>query len=156
MDTRSLPTMRTGMLIRKPAQAVFEAFAYPDVTRHFWFSAGSGRLEAGRTLEWRWDMYGIAAEVTVKALEPPHRIVIEWGDGNATTQVEWRFDARGDDATFVEISETGFDPDAGDVLAQIAGSAEGFALALAGSKAWLEHGIELQLVRDRHPDGLGG
>jgi hypothetical protein len=33
-------------------------------------------------------------------------------------------------------------------------SAGGFALVLAGAKVWREHGIELNLVRDRHPDGL--
>jgi hypothetical protein len=27
---------------------------------------------------------------------------------------------------------------------------DGFAYVLAGMKAWLEHGIELNLVRDRH------
>jgi hypothetical protein len=31
---------------------------------------------------------------------------------------------------------------------------QGFTFVLAGLKAWLEHGVELQLVRDRHPDGL--
>ena len=31
---------------------------------------------------------------------------------------------------------------------------EGFALVLAGLKALLEHNIRLNLVRDRHPDGL--
>lgn len=31
---------------------------------------------------------------------------------------------------------------------------EGFAFVLAGAKAWLEHGVELNLVRDRFPKGL--
>jgi hypothetical protein len=30
-------------------------------------------------------------------------------------------------------------------------NASGFSFMLAGAKACLEHGIELQLVRDRHP-----
>ena len=30
-------------------------------------------------------------------------------------------------------------------------STEGFSLVLAGLKALLEHGVELNLVRDRHP-----
>jgi hypothetical protein len=34
-------------------------------------------------------------------------------------------------------------------------SAGGFSLVIAGLKAWLEHGIQLNLVTDRHPDGLG-
>lgn len=39
---------RAGMLIRRPAGAVFEAFADPAVTARFWFSKGSGRLEPAR------------------------------------------------------------------------------------------------------------
>ncbi|SJM33105.1 Activator of HSP90 ATPase (fragment) [Mesorhizobium delmotii] len=31
---------------------------------------------------------------------------------------------------------------------------EGFASMLAGAKAWLELGIELNLAADRFPDGL--
>jgi catechol 2,3-dioxygenase-like lactoylglutathione lyase family enzyme len=38
------------MLIRKPAAEVFEAFVDPDVTTHFWFTKGSGRLEVRRRL----------------------------------------------------------------------------------------------------------
>ena len=31
-------------------------------------------------------------------------------------------------------------------------STESFSLVLAGLKAWLEHGIQLKLISDRHPD----
>jgi hypothetical protein len=34
------------------------------------------------------------------------------------------------------------------------GSTEGFSFVLAGAKALLEHSIQLNLVRDRFPDGL--
>ncbi len=45
----------------------------------------------------------------------------------------------------------------GDTDAQVGraiDSAGGFALVLADAKAWLEHGIELNIVRDAHPDML--
>jgi uncharacterized protein YndB with AHSA1/START domain len=57
MDTLQLthaPLMETGMLIRKPAAEVFEAFVNPDITTRFWFTKGSGRLEAGRQVQWDW------------------------------------------------------------------------------------------------------
>ncbi len=37
---------------------------------------------------------------------------------------------------------------------QVADSTQGFSLTLAGAKAWLEHGIQLNLVADRHPKGI--
>jgi hypothetical protein len=33
-------------------------------------------------------------------------------------------------------------------------SLQGFSLTLAGCKALLEHGVELNIVRDVHPDAL--
>jgi hypothetical protein len=41
-----------------------------------------------------------------------------------------------------------------DVLSQVRNSTDGFALVLAGLKALLEHDVRLNLVHDRHPDGL--
>ena len=32
----------------------------------------------------------------------------------------------------------------------------GYTMVLAGCKAWLEHGIELDLIRDQFPDGCPG
>jgi uncharacterized protein YndB with AHSA1/START domain len=39
---------------------VFEAFVNPDITTTFWFTRSSGRLEAGKQVEWDWEMYGIS------------------------------------------------------------------------------------------------
>ena len=72
------PVVRTGMLIRRPVEEVFEAFADPAVTTRFWFTRGSGRLEAGKQVQWDWEMYGISVPVDVRAVEPGRRIRIEW------------------------------------------------------------------------------
>jgi uncharacterized protein YndB with AHSA1/START domain len=44
------------MLIRKPVAEVFEAFVNPDITMKFWFTKSSGRLEAGKQVQWEWEM----------------------------------------------------------------------------------------------------
>jgi hypothetical protein len=36
----------------------------------------------------------------------------------------------------------------------VADSTQGFTLLLAGLKAWLEHGIQLNLTPDRYPKGI--
>lgn len=52
------PVVKVEMLIRKPVHEVFEAFINPGITSKFWFTKGSGRLEAGTRVQWEWAMYG--------------------------------------------------------------------------------------------------
>jgi uncharacterized protein YndB with AHSA1/START domain len=149
-----VPSMKTGMLIRKPVADVFEAFVNPDITTKFWFTKGSGRLEAGEKVQWDWEMYGISVPVTAKAIEPNRRIVIEWPGYRGPTTVEWIFAPQPDGTTFVTIAESGFIGDGDALVKQVADSTQGFSLVLAGLKALLEHGIRLNLVADRYPKGI--
>jgi uncharacterized protein YndB with AHSA1/START domain len=144
------PIASAGMLIRRSVAMVFEAFVDPAVTRRFWFSRGSGRLEPGASVRWDWEMYGAGSDVRVKAIEPGTRILIEWDD--PPTEVEWRFEARGPDRTWVTVENRGFHGDDDARVAAALDSTGGFALVLAGAKIWLEHGIEPGFVLDRHPD----
>jgi uncharacterized protein YndB with AHSA1/START domain len=98
-------------------------------------------------------MYNASAPVTVKAVEPNKRILIEWPGYSGQTTVEWIFAARPDHTTFVSITESGFRGD--DIVTQVLGSTEAFTLVLAGLKALLEHNVLLNLVADRFPDGIG-
>ena len=148
------PVARAEMLIRKPVAEVFEAFANPGITSRFWFSRGSGRLEPGAQVRWTWEMYGFTVGVDVKAVEPGRRILVEWSGYGYPTLIEWTFRARPDGTTFVSVSNSGFKGKAGEVAKVAVDATEGFAFVLAGAKAWLEHGIELNLVPDRFPDGL--
>jgi len=147
------PVAKTGMLIRKPPMAVFEAFVDPAVTTQFWFTKSSGRLEPGREVRWDWEMYGVSANVRVESIEPGRRLVIEWPRGAIHTEVVWTFADRGDGTTFVEIAERGFSGDSDARVRAALDSAEGFALVLCGLKAWLEHGLRLNAVGDRFPPG---
>ncbi|HEV8336135.1 MAG TPA: SRPBCC family protein [Candidatus Polarisedimenticolia bacterium] len=150
------PVSRTGMLIRQPVARVFDAFVNPDVTAKFWFTKSTGRLEAGRQVQWDWEMYGISVPVTVKAVEPNRRIVIEWPAAGGPATVEWTFTSRPDGTTFVGITESGFKGDGDELVKQATGSTQGFSLVLAGLKALLEHDVRLNLVADRYPEGIEG
>jgi uncharacterized protein YndB with AHSA1/START domain len=148
------PMTETGMLIRKPVADVFEAFVNPDITTKFWFTRSSGRLEAGKQVQWDWEMYGISIPVTVKTIEPNRRIVVEWPGYKTRTVVEWTFAPQEDGTTFVRITETGFTGDGDELVKQVTGSTQGFTLVLAGLKALLEYDIRLNLVADRYPKGI--
>ena len=147
------PLATAGMLIRRPAAEVFEAFADPGITAHFWFSRGSGRLAPGARVRWEWEMYGAGTDVLVKAIEPGRRILIDW-DLEAPTEVEWRFEPRGEDRTWATAENRGFHGTDEEKVARALDSAGGFALVLAGAKIWLEQGIAPGFVLDRHPDAV--
>ena len=149
-----VPVARTGMLIRRPVAEVFEAFVDPDITTKFWFTRGSGRLEAGKRIQWDWEMYGISIPVNVKAVEPNRRIVIEWPGYGSPTTVEWAFRPLEDGTTFVSITNAGFTGDGDALVKQATDSVQGFSLVLAGLKALLEHDVRLNLVADRFPKGI--
>jgi uncharacterized protein YndB with AHSA1/START domain len=149
-----VPAASTGMLIRKPVGEVFEAFINPDITTKFWFTKGSGRLEAGKQVQWDWEMYNISVPVTVKAVEQNKRIVIEWPGYGGHTSVEWKFAPQQDGTTFVTVAESGFTGNGDELVKKTADSTQGFSLMLAGLKAYLEHNIQLNLVADRFPAGI--
>jgi uncharacterized protein YndB with AHSA1/START domain len=145
-----------GMLIRRPVAEVFESVVDPRITTKFWFTRSTGKLEAGRRVRWEWEMYDQTADVDVDEVAENERIVMRWPayEGDGQTTVEWRFTPQPGDATFVEVTNTGFDGDEEAVARQAVAATGGFTLVLAGMKAWLEHSIQLQLVRDRFPEGV--
>ena len=146
------PAVQAQMLVRRPRDEVFNAFIDPCITTRFWFTRSSGRLAPGAKVTWEWEMYGVSADVQVKAIEPPARILIEWDEPSTT--VEWQFTSLGAEATLVQITNTGFQGTEEEIVGMALDSMGGFSLVLAALKAWLEHGIALDLVADRNPEAL--
>lgn len=145
------PVAYAELLIRKPANEVFEAFVDPHITTKFWFSHSSGRLCEAQRVTWEWRMFGLKSDVKVLELEQDKRLVIEWGEPGEATTVEWTFEDR-DGATRVVVNHRGFTGDRAAQWASAIDATEGFTLVLVGAKAWLEHGLQLNLVVDRHPE----
>ncbi|HMB92849.1 MAG TPA: SRPBCC family protein [Rhodothermales bacterium] len=152
MELQDIPVASIAMLIRKPVSEVFEAFVNPAFTSKFWFTKGSDRLQVGKQIRWDWEMYNHSVLVSIKAIEENKRILIEWG-AYGTTTVEWVFTPRADHTTLVSVTNSGFSGDGDEVVKQALDSTGGFALVLAGAKAFLEHNINLNLIADRFPDG---
>jgi uncharacterized protein YndB with AHSA1/START domain len=149
-----IPSVKVGMLIRRPPGDVFEAIVDPAITTKFWFTKSTGKLAPGADLQWDWEMYGASARVSVKEVEKNSRVVIDWSDDENTTTVDFRFIPREDDATYVEVTETGLSGDGDEIVSRVAGSTGGFTIALCALKALLEHDIRLTVVLDRYPEGL--
>lgn len=145
---------KAEMLIRKPIAEVFEAFVDPEITKRFWFTKSTGRLEAGKHLTWTWEMYNHSVQVEVKAIEVNKRILIDWGNYDSMTAVEWLFAPYENDTTYVTIINSGFQGEGDKVVSDALDSKGGFTWVLAGLKALLAHNIELNAIADAFPEGL--
>lgn len=149
-----VPIAKAEMLIRKPPAEVYEGFVNPEITRKFWFTKSTGRLEAGKHIVWTWEMYDHSIDVDVKELELNRRILIEWGNYGSMSAVEWIFSPYENDWTYVTITNSGFQGDGDKVVNDALDSKGGFTWVLAGLKALLEHNVELNAIADAFPQGL--
>lgn len=144
------PIIEVQMLIRRPAAEVFNAFIDPAVTTNFWFSKADGKLEKGKTVNWTWEMFGFSTPVLVKDIIENRLIVIDWLPD--PLHVEFHFEPRGHDATYLRIHSWGYHQTGDELIKTIIDNTGGFTTVVDGAKAWLEHGIRLGLVEDKFPD----
>jgi uncharacterized protein YndB with AHSA1/START domain len=146
---KNLPTVEAQMMIRKPAAEVFQAFIDPLITTHFWFTKSSGRLEVGKTVKWEWEMYGFSTDVFVKEILPGNKISVDWG--SPATSIDFEFTSLTDNTTYAVIKNYGYSQTGDELIETIKDNTGGFTTVLDGLKAWLEHGINLNLIADKFP-----
>jgi uncharacterized protein YndB with AHSA1/START domain len=149
MSNKNSKCAEAQMLIRKPVEEVFEAFMDPAITRNFWFTKGSGKLELNKKVTWEWEMYNVSTTVVPQEILENEKISFEWSQ--PPTMVEFRFQKLNDGSTYVTVTECGFNKSGDELLAAIKGSTGGFTTVLDGLKAFLEHGMKLNLIADKFP-----
>ena len=143
------PIVEAQMLIRKPVSAVFQAFIDPAITTKFWFTKSSGPLETGKTVTWEWEMYGASTDVLTKQIIPNKLISTEWGD--PPTTVDYEFTSLPNETTYVVIKNYGFTETGEELIRAVMDNTGGFTTVLDGLKAYLEHGLQLNLIADKFP-----
>ena len=148
-NNKKTPKVTAQMLIRKPVAQVFEAFIDPEITKNFWFTKGSGKLEAGKKITWEWEMYNASSTVFVREIIPGEKISVDWDQYK--TIVDFEFKAIGEDGTYVTITQYGFPTTGNELLGEINDAAGGFTTVVDGLKAYMEHGINLNLIADKFP-----
>jgi uncharacterized protein YndB with AHSA1/START domain len=149
MDENQQPMVECQMMVRRPITELFQAFIDPKITTKFWFTKSSGKLEENKTITWEWEMYNVSTTVSVKDIVENERISTKWG--TPATSVDYEFTALTDDTTYVVIKNYGFDQTGNELIKAINDNTGGFTTVLDGLKAYLEFGIELNLVGDKFP-----
>lgn len=144
-------TARARIRVRAPAADVYRAFVDAARMRQFWFHRQDGQLVEGESSTWLLgDAPGAYAfEVIVRKLVEPVEIQIEWqGTDGRFTQVTWSIEATDDGDTVLSIEESGFAGEADAIVGQVVDSTGGFNQVVVAAKAYLEHGIAVNVVTD--------
>lgn len=149
MEQEGKAIVEVQMKIRKPVPEVFNALIDPAITTKFWFTRSSGKLEVGKTVIWEWEMYGVSTPVLTKKIIPDKLISTEWGD--PATTVDYEFQSLSDGSAYLVIKNYGFTAEGDELVALIKDSTGGFTTVIDGLKAYLEHGIQLNLIADKFP-----
>lgn len=141
------PLVSAATLIKTDANACYEAFADPTQMCRFWFPRSSGRLETGARVSWFLSDASDAIEIPVRVISAVSgtEIVLDWGDPDAPTRVTFKFEDR-DGQTEIRITETGHAGSGDEKLATVLDSQGGFNQLVTAAKAWLEHGVAVDIV----------
>ena len=135
--------IKTALQILKPAHEVFEAIVDPLKMSNYFISKGSGRMEEGREVTWKFPEFDFEFPVRVGKIETERYISYCWDNDNTELLVEMTLTPRGSEATLVTITEKGMNNDP-EGIKWLKGNTEGWANFLACLKAWLEYGINLR------------
>jgi uncharacterized protein YndB with AHSA1/START domain len=130
---------------------VFAAFAEAERMSRFWFMRRDDGLRQGEKCTWYLgkseDAY--AFDISVSHLSEPDSMVFEWPgpDGNITS-VRWSFEDDGGGSTILSVEETGFSGSDEEIAAKVLDSQGGFNQVVVAAKAYLEHGVAVNIVDD--------
>ncbi|WP_217639575.1 SRPBCC family protein [Flavobacterium noncentrifugens] len=122
------------LLVRKPASAVFEALTNPEIT----------------TQTWEWEMYNVSTTIKILEIILNEKIRFEWGEPRRIATFSLK--DLGENQTYVLVKETGY-TESGDALLSIPQLNRRIYDRLDGMKAYLEHGLKLNLIADKFPSG---
>lgn len=136
--------IRTAIQINKPREDVFEAIVDPQKMANYFIAGGSGRMEEGKDLEWKFPEFEEIVPITVKKIKPGEYVSFEWeGAKGKKLLVEMDLLEVQDRQTVVKVIEGKMERDEAGIT-WYGGNTEGWANFLACLKAYMEHGINLR------------
>lgn len=134
--------IKTAIQIQKPVDEVFEAIVDPEKMKNFFISEGSGRMEEGNELIWKFPEFEGEVPVKVGSVEQDRYISFYW-DVDYGLLVEITLSTGENSSTIVVITEKSKPNDEAGI-SWLKGNTEGWANFLACLKAYLEYGINLR------------
>jgi uncharacterized protein YndB with AHSA1/START domain len=142
MENQTLE-IKAALQILKPVDEVFEAIVDPIKMSNYFISKGSGRMEEGRQVIWRFPEFDMEFPVRVGKIEKNSYISFYWEMDSIDLLVEMTLTERSSNSTLVTVTEKSRKNDEAGIK-WLKGNTEGWANFLACLKAYLEYGINLR------------
>lgn len=143
MENRTLE-IETAIQVLKTPHEVFEAIVDPARMSNYFISRGSGRLEEGREITWRFPEFDFEFPVHVDRIEKDSFVSFWWESDGINLLVEMTLTPRSPGSTVIRITEKSRELDEAG-LKWLQGNTAGWANFLACLKAYLEYGINLRV-----------
>jgi uncharacterized protein YndB with AHSA1/START domain len=135
--------IKAALQIQRPVNEVFEAIVDPVKMSNYFISEGSGRMQAGKQIFWKFPEFDIKFPVNILKIEKDKYISYTWDVDGIELLVEITLSDLGDKDTLVTITE-GSRENNEEGIKWLKGNTEGWANFLACLKAYLEYGINLR------------
>jgi uncharacterized protein YndB with AHSA1/START domain len=135
--------IKTAIQVSKPANEVFEAIVDPEKMSNYFISKGSGRLEEGKTIMWRFPEFDMEFPVRTGKVEKDKYISYFWEAEGKELLVEFILSSMDNGSTLVTVTEKSMKNDEAGIK-WLQGNSAGWANFLACLKAYLEYGINLR------------
>lgn len=136
--------IETAIQISKPAGEVFEAIVDPGKMSGYFISKGSGRMEDGKEVIWKFPEFELEFPVRIGKIEKNKYISYYWEADNIETLVEMILTpVKANQCTLVKIIEKSRENNEAGIK-WLKGNTAGWANFLACLKAYLEYGINLR------------
>jgi|APSaa5957512535_1039671.scaffolds.fasta_scaffold79886_2 uncharacterized protein YndB with AHSA1/START domain len=143
-------TARASIRIHKPAAEVMAAITEAEKMSQYWFTRSDDGLKQGElvTFALGTGADAFSFEADVKELDFPNKLVFEWaGPDGHTTQVTWICEETAG-STVLSIEESGFSGSSENIITRAIDSKGGFNQVIVAAKAYIEHGISVNVVAD--------
>lgn len=136
--------INTSLQIGKSAEEVFEALVNPEHMKNYFISESSGRMEEGKSLDWKFPEFKEVFQIQVKKVITNQFISFEWMSTETKTQtVSIKLEAQENLTTIIRINEGKMENNEQGII-WLARNTEGWANFSACLKAYLEFGINLR------------
>ena len=135
--------IKAAIQILEPADVVFEAIVDPEKMSNYFISESSGRMEEGKTIEWKFPEFDMKFPIRVAKIEKDKYISYYWMIDEFELFVEITLTQKASNATLVTVTEKSRKNDEAGII-WLMQNTEGWANFLACLKAYLEYGINLR------------
>ncbi len=136
--------IRCKLQIAKPVAEVFDAIVDPVKMAGYFLEKGSGPLESGKTVYWKFPEFNDEFPVKTEKVEPDQLVSLSWGSDAQKTTVDFLLEPVDNGSqTLITVTEKSR-PNNEAGIKWLKDNTEGWANFLACMKASLEYGINLR------------